>query len=62
MTKKTKQKTKAKKAPALKRVSRKKPAAKKVASRAKAKARPATPLSSTVAWPGLPPGYFDRAR
>ena len=56
-------KAKTTKPAARKPVSRKKSLRKKAPTRAAAKARaarPGTPKSS--AWPGLPPGYFDRGR
>ncbi len=37
------------------------PVAKKTRAKAKPAARPTKALKSS-AWPGLPPGYFDRAR
>jgi hypothetical protein len=57
-------KTKAKKAVARKGVRRTKLLAKKKPASvgAKPKARPRTSTSSVVAWPGLPPGYFERGR
>ena len=60
----TKAKAKTKKVATPKRVTRKTPAAKKAPARAatKAAARPRKPTSSVGAWPGLPPGYFDRSR
>jgi len=57
-------KTKARKAVAGKATSRKKPSAKKAPAGggAKPKARRGTTPPSVGAWPGLPPGYFDRSR
>ena len=54
-TKTKAKKTVAKKAPARKRRAPK-PAAKTV------RKGPPTRTTSVVAWPGLPPGYFDRVR
>jgi hypothetical protein len=55
-------KRKAKKALVRKVVRRTKSAAKAKRPGAKTKANPRKATSSVGAWPGLPPGYFERSR